>query len=131
MLPCARPASPRLASVAEHPGQTRPPCKRTHHDGAVLNDGGRNRPTARPVMPDAVSIRGCSGILVPDPRLLSPSYFRMHGNTCFQTSELPDARKYIEGPMIVTVASHKGGVGKTTTAVHLAAYLQTLAERNS
>jgi chromosome partitioning protein len=29
--------------------------------------------------------------------------------------------------MIVTVASHKGGVGKTTTASHLAAFFQSLA----
>src|SRR5271168_5159070 len=32
-----------------------------------------------------------------------------------------------EKALIITVASYKGGVAKTTTAVHLAAYLQTLA----
>ncbi len=28
--------------------------------------------------------------------------------------------------MIITVASYKGGIGKTTTAIHIAAYMQTL-----
>src|SRR5947199_9813209 len=37
------------------------------------------------------------------------------------------SRKVHRGTLIITVASYKGGVGKTTTAVHLAAYLQTLA----
>jgi chromosome partitioning protein len=30
-------------------------------------------------------------------------------------------------PMIVCIGSYKGGIGKTTTAIHIAAYLQTLA----
>src|SRR5580692_8412729 len=29
--------------------------------------------------------------------------------------------------MIITIGSYKGGLGKTVTAIHLAAYLQTLA----
>jgi chromosome partitioning protein len=43
---------------------------------------------------------------------------------CADFHAYENARRSI---MIVTVASYKGGVGKTTTAVHLAAYLQTLA----
>jgi chromosome partitioning protein len=34
---------------------------------------------------------------------------------------------WMGGPMILTVTSYKGGVGKTTTAVHLAAYFSRLA----
>jgi hypothetical protein len=35
-------------------------------------------------------------------------------------------RGVITGRMIVCVASYEGGIGKTTTAIHVAAFMQTL-----
>jgi hypothetical protein len=62
-LPCARAASPRLASVSKRPGQTRIPRKPTRHEGVGPHDGGQNHPGARPVTPGAVSIRSSLGIV--------------------------------------------------------------------
>src|SRR5476651_2566958 len=43
------------------------------------------------------------------------------------THGITDIHTYESSKLIITVTSYKGGVGKTTTAIHLAAYLQKIA----
>lgn len=43
----------------------------------------------------------------------------------FRTCAIVDVRNYESAEMRITIAHHKGGAGKTTTAVHLATFLAT------